>query len=78
MNLSALPNLTLVFRHDGGLNLAPDDLRTVLQSRPAVVPLSNRDMLVDEVPNMRQYNANATAFAGRPIFGNAIVLPVRA
>ncbi len=78
MNLSALPNLSLVFRYDGVLTLAPDDPRTVLRGRPATVPLSNRDMLVDEIPDMRQFNPTATAFAGRPIFGNAVVLPVRA
>lgn len=77
MNLSALPNLALVFRHDGGLALAPDDPGTVLKSRPAVVPLSQRDMLVEEIPDMRQYNACASVFAGRPIFGNAVILPVR-
>lgn len=76
MNLSALPNLSLVFRYDGGLTLAPDDPGTVLRGRSATVRLSNRDMLVEETPDMRQFNATATAFAGRPIFGHAVVLPV--
>ena len=77
MNLASLPNLALLFKHDGGLQMAPDDPGTVLTGRPSTIRLSERDMLVSEFPNLRQFNRVASAFAGRPIFGNAVVLPVQ-
>lgn len=77
MNLSSLPNLALLFKHDGGFQMAPDDPGTVLIGRPTRMRLSQRDMLVSEFPNLRQFNAVASAFAGSPVFGNAIVLPVQ-
>jgi hypothetical protein len=78
MNLSSMPNLGLVFHHAGHLTLAPDDPRAVFSGRSVgVIPLSQRDMLVDEWPNLRQFNATASTFAGRPVFGDAVVLPVK-
>jgi hypothetical protein len=77
VNLSSLPNLALLFKHDGGFQMAPDDPGTVLTGRPTPIRLAQRDMLVSEFPNLRQFNRVASAFAGRPIFGNAVVLPVQ-
>lgn len=76
MNLSSLPSLALLFKHDGGLALAPDDPGSVIPAPHGRVRLTDRDMLVAENPNLHQFNANASALAGTPIFGHAVVLPV--
>lgn len=72
-----LPSLALLLPADGSIRLAPANPESAITGQVSVMRLPTRDMLVSQVPNLRQFNTNASALAGSPVFGDVVVLPVR-
>ena len=72
-----LPSLAILLPVDGSIRLAPANPESAIAGQTAIMRLPTRDMLVSQVPDLRRFNPNASALAGSPVFGDAVVLPVR-
>ena len=71
MNLNDLPGLTLVIQPDRSVSSGPYDH---LLGVPTEVHLERRKMLVRSDGD-GEFNPAATLFAGRCVFGPAVILP---